>query len=118
MTRSRTLETVGEVERRLRAVASIAAALAVEAADRQRRNRIEFTRDLHAINAGASRTAFACAASAHHRIVLAATDVGLLARRQAAEESARVAREAAVRWAQIRCGLERRRARLAVKPPS
>lgn len=115
MTRSRTLEAVSGVERRLRAEASVAAALSTATACRRRHIRAAFARDIDRFNAPASRSAFACAVTAAHRTTLSRAEALLALRQQAADEALRAACEAVLPWAQIRCGLERRRARLAAK---
>jgi hypothetical protein len=115
MRRSRTLETIGEIERRLRAHASITAGLAVEAAGRRGVNRTAIESDLQSFNARASRSSFACAATAMYRTSLTIAGIELAAREHIAVEAARTAQEAVLPWAQLRCGLERRRERLAAK---
>jgi hypothetical protein len=115
MTRSRTLEAVSGVERRLRAEASVAAALSTATARQRGHNRAEFARDITRFNVPATRSAFACAVTAAHRATLSLAEAMLALRQQAADEALRAACEAVLPWAQIRCGLERRRARLAAK---
>ena len=115
MRRSRTLEAVREIERRLGAHASIAAALAVEAAVRRGVNRAALASDLLTFNARASQSSFACAATAMYRTALTIAHMDLAAREHIAVEAARTAQEAVLPWAQLRCGLERRRERLAAR---
>jgi len=111
VTRARTIETVSGIERRLRAASVAAAALAVEAADQQLRNRQARAVDLQRFNTSASQNSFACAVAAARRRLLTLACIKLGARQQAADESARIACEAVVPWSQLRAGLERRRAR-------
>lgn len=115
MTRARTLDAVIGIERRLRAAAVAAAALAAEAADRRRQNRQARAGDMQRFNTSPSQNSFACAVATARGSMLTLACIALGARQRAAEESARTAREAVIPWAQIRAGLERRRARLASK---
>jgi hypothetical protein len=115
VTRSRALEAVAEVERRLRAQARAAAALASDVAVMRRRNGIARRRDLEQFNLLMTRSAFACAASAARRTLLFVVDAALGHQQSAADESARLAQAAIVPWAQMRRGLERRAARRVTK---
>ncbi|HEY5094894.1 MAG TPA: hypothetical protein VII69_07270 [Candidatus Eremiobacteraceae bacterium] len=115
MTRTRTLEAVSGIERRLRAASSAAAALAREAAHHRRHNSLAFAGDIHHFNASASRSSFACAVAAARRTMLTLAGAHLAARQLAADETARLAFEAVIPWSQMRAGLERRRARRAAK---
>lgn len=113
MRRSRALEAVGAVERRLRAEASAARCIALEAAAFLQCNRAAFARNLQFFSADTTRTAFACAAAESHRSVLSALAASLAARQRTVDDAAQAAVDAVVPWAQIRCGLERRIARRA-----
>ena len=115
MTRVRTLEAISNIERRLRAASLAAAALALDVADERRQNRHAFAGEIQLFNASATRNSFTCVVAAARRAMLTRACVRLAAHQRAADETARLAREAVIPWAQIRAGLERRRARQAAK---
>jgi hypothetical protein len=111
--RSRALAAVSAVERRLKAQASAAQALALEAAGLRHRNRADYSRNLCLFGEGAARSAFVCAASASHRTGLAIEAARLAVHQRTVDDAAHAAADAVIPWAQIRCGLERRIARRA-----
>jgi len=111
--RSRALAAVSAVERRLKAHAAAARALALEAVALRQRNRAAHARNLFFFIAGAERSAFTCAAGATHRYALVVESARLAVRQQTVDDAARDASDAVLPWAQIRCGLERRIARCA-----
>jgi hypothetical protein len=75
-------------------------------------------RSLQAFNTSGVRSAFACAAAESHRAALTGRDVALADRQREADSRLQSARDALLPWAQIRCGLERRRTRCAAKSSS
>jgi hypothetical protein len=111
--RSRALEAVAAIERRLKAEVAAAAGIARDVAGHRHRNHRLLGRALRAFNISGLRSAFACAAVESHRAMLTTRDRALADRQREADERVRAAREAMMPWAQMRCGLERRRARLA-----
>lgn len=113
--RSRTLEAVSGIERRLRAAAQAAGAFASEIERQRRQNHSASARDIQEFNAVTAQSSFACAVAAARRTMLTLGGLNLAASQRAADETARLAREAAIPWAQIRAGLERRRARQVAK---
>ena len=115
MTRSRTLEAVAAVERRMKAALVAATGIARDVGGHRIRNRTAIGRALQSFSACGLRSAFACAMAESHRAKLSTLDAALADRQQAADERVQAARDAVLPWAQIRCGLERRRARLAAK---
>lgn len=118
MTRSRALEAVAAVERRLKAAVIVATGIAREVAGHRRRNHAAFARSLQAFNTCGPRSAFACAAAESHRAMMTRRDLDLADQQRVTEENVQAARDAVMPWAQIRCGLERRRVRLASKSGS
>jgi hypothetical protein len=113
--RSRALEAVGAVERRCKAEVAAAAGIAQDIAGRRRLNHTAIGRALQNFNTGGLRSAFACAAAGSHQAKLATLDIALAIRQREADERVNAARDAMLPWAQIRCGLERRRIRSAAK---
>ena len=111
MRRTQALAAVTSVERRLKAQAAAAQAVALEVAALRHRNRAARARNLYLFNAGAPLSAFVCAVGESHRSGLESEAVLLAARQRIVDDAARAAVAAVVPWAQIRCGLERRVAR-------
>ena len=115
MKRSRALEAVAAVERRLKAAVAVATGIARDIAGRRHRNHRSIGRVLRAFNISGLRSAFACAVVESHRAMLTTRDRALADRQREADERVQAARDAMLPWAQMRFGLERRRARLAAK---
>ena len=115
MKRSHTLDAVAAVERRLKAAVAAAAGLAREIDGQRRHNHAAIGSALHGFNACGLRSAFACAAAQSHRTLLTNRDFVLADQILEAERRVQTARDAAMPWSQLRCGLERRRRRLAAK---
>jgi hypothetical protein len=87
--------------------------IARDFAGRRHRNHRSIGRALQAFNVSGLHNAFACAVVESHRSMLTMRDRALADRQRDADERVWAAREAMMPWAQMRCGLERRRARLA-----
>ncbi|HEY7982354.1 MAG TPA: hypothetical protein VID19_12800 [Candidatus Eremiobacteraceae bacterium] len=115
MKRSHALDAVTAVERRMKAAVAAATGFAREVTGLRRRNRTAIGRAIQAFNSRGLRSAFACAAAQSHRTLLSNLDFVLADRMREADCRVQTARDAAIPWSQLRCGLERRRLRLAAK---
>jgi rRNA-processing protein FCF1 len=111
--RSHALEAIAAVERRMKADVAAAAAIARQIASRRQHNHHMIGHALGTFNIAGLRSAFACAVVESHRAMLTTRDRALADGQCEADARVRAARDAMLPWAQMRCGLERRRARLA-----
>jgi hypothetical protein len=113
LTRSRALEAVSAIERRCKAEVEAAARIARDIVGDRRSNHAAIGRALQTFHSRGLHSAFACAAAGSHRAMLTALEIALARRQREADDRVEAARDLMLPWAQIRCGLERRRNRCA-----